>query len=129
MDTSLLLARVFGVVMAIVYLSVLFNRKYYRHVWREISSNKLLLMLSGFIALVLGVLTLQFHPEWTADWRSIITLLGWLMVLQGVVRLAVPDKVIGFSSRLLEANYNALLGVIVIFLIIALFLIYKGFGY
>ena len=32
------------------------------------------------------------HNVWTADWRVVITILGWLAVITGAIRIVCPQQ-------------------------------------
>jgi hypothetical protein len=36
---------------------------------------------------------LNFYREWTRDWRVIVTILGWLFMIGGLVHVLVPGMV------------------------------------
>ena len=52
------------------------------------------------------------HNLWIGDWRVIITLLGWLAIIVGVLRLLLPGKVQGLGDRMMESHAGPILGTI-----------------
>jgi hypothetical protein len=40
--------------------------------------------LSGLLSLLAGLAIVNLHNTWRADWRVIITVLGWLMTIGGI---------------------------------------------
>ena len=46
--------------------------------------------LSGLMAFLAGVAMLNGYHAWTADWRIIVTILGWLLVIAGIIRIVLP---------------------------------------
>lgn len=46
--------------------------------------------LNGTLLFVAGVAILQAYARWTRDWRSLVTLFGWVMTGAGLYRLAQP---------------------------------------
>ncbi len=63
--------------MIIVSLALLANRRRFRRILEEFSRSFALIVFLGLITLVLGLLVVVSHNVWSADWRVIITLLGW----------------------------------------------------
>ncbi len=45
----------------------------------------------GESTLAAGLATVLSHNVWSADWRVIITILGWLWIVGGAVRLGAPQ--------------------------------------
>lgn len=125
---DLLLARVFGIVLMVAYAGVLINLKFYKRLWTDIPRQPLVLFLSGFIALILGVLTLQVHHIWTFDWRGLITLLGWLLVFNGAWRLLLPESAVAFAEKISHDNDGAVYAISGIMFAIGTYLALVGFG-
>ena len=90
MDLSIFLAKVVGLYLLIIGLGMLINRKEFEPLIRQAMKDKLLIFLSGTMALLLGLLVVLSHNVWTPDWRGLITLLGWLTLLKGLMRVLLP---------------------------------------
>ena len=56
------------------------------------SASPALMFLSGVITLPAGLAIVLTHNVWTADWRVLITILGWLAVIGGAIRISVPQQ-------------------------------------
>lgn len=124
---DILLARVFGIVLMVAYGSVLLNLPFYKRLWADIPRQPLVLFMSGFIALVLGVLVLQVHNAWTFDWRGLITLLGWLLVLNGAWRLLLPQHALAFAEKISQNNDGLVYAISGVMFAIGAYLAYVGF--
>jgi len=125
METSIFLAKVIGLFGTISVLAVLVRYQETLKLEQEAAQNRLWIYTSGFFILILGVLLVVSHSVWVWDWRVIITILGWTVLLKGSMRIFFP----GLVKRLIEkktrsgrfwlAEAAALL--------IGLYLVYKGF--
>ena len=122
MELSIFLAKVLGLYLVIVPLAVLVNRKHLPRLVEEFSTNIGLNILASIFALVLGLLVVVSHNIWTADWRVIITILGWLTLAKGVVRLLFLEQV----QKL--ARISLKLWFLVLFVLVGLYLSYVGFS-
>ena len=98
METSIFLAKVIGLFGTISVLAVLVRYKASLKLEQEAVQNHLWIYTSGFFILILGVLLVVSHPVWVWDWRLIITILSWTVLLKGVMRIFFPDAV----KRLIE---------------------------
>ena len=125
MELSIFLAKVLGLYLVIVPLAVLVNRKHLSRLVEEFSTNLGLNILASIFALVLGLLLVVSHNVWTADWRVIITILGWLTLAKGVVRLFFLKQVQKLSRISLKPWWAV---VLVLFLLVGLYLSYVGFS-
>ena len=92
MATSIFLARLIGPVMALVGVSVLANEAAFRKLAQEFLRSPALIFLSGMILMPAGLAVVLSHNVWVADWPVIITLLGWIAVISGAVRIFAPDR-------------------------------------
>ncbi len=90
MQTSILIARLLGPVLAVAGLAGLINPKAVQELAREFLASRALIFIAGVLALVAGLAIVNTHNLWTAGWPVIITIFGWLAVLGGVLRMAFP---------------------------------------
>lgn len=88
---SITVARILGLLYLSVTVGCIFRKDYFRDILKVFSENALLAYFSGFMALVLGGLLVHLHNEWTADWTVLITIVGWIALLKGIVLLAYPN--------------------------------------
>ena len=47
------------------------------------------IFLDGGVPLVLGLVTVVLHNLWVADWRVVITILGWVSLIPGTLQIAL----------------------------------------
>lgn len=125
MELSLFLAKLFGLYLFIVCLAVLYNRDLVPVLVRELGSTTSVPVFSGAILLILGLLVTLSHNVWSADWRVIITFLGWLTLLKGCLRLFLPQEVLRWGARVASGPAHRIL--LVVFLVIGLYLVIVGF--
>jgi hypothetical protein len=90
MQTSIFIARLIGPVMIVAGLSVLLNRQGFRSMADDFLASRGLMFLAGMMVMLAGLAIVLTHNVWTADWRVIVTLFGWLMVIAGAIRILEP---------------------------------------
>lgn len=126
MAYSIFLAKLLGLIMVILYGSVLLRLNEYRQIWKNLPDQKFLIMLSGFIALLLGLLLVLTHNIWAFDFRGLITVLGWIILASGILRLLFPTEMIKYALKLISNDY-CLKGELIVLFLLGLFLTYVGF--
>ncbi len=126
METSLLIARILGPFYIAVGLGVLINRGFFERAAQGVEESPALFYISGALAYAVGALILAFHNQWSS-WPAVITLLGWLAVLKGVMRIAAPDYSRAIVARAL-ASPNRLLGTGIFALVLGAYLSAMGFA-
>ena len=115
MSLSVYLAWIFGPFFIVVGLSMLLNRAYYRDMVERFFNDPQDYFFSGAAALAGGLALVAGHNVWVVDWPLLITLVGWAMVVKGVLRLAVPQFGRGFFTAALKTHSHlALSGVILL---------------
>ena len=125
MEHSIFLAKVIGLYLLIVPAAVFLKRKQFAELANEFVTNLALVFLSGLIALVLGLLIVVSHNVWTADWRAVITFMGWLTLAKGVVRIFFPEKLATLAIDPSSAKWT-LAGIVLLGL--GTYLTYVGFS-
>lgn len=90
MQSSIFIARLVGPVMLVAGLSVLLNRQNFRSFAEQFLESRALLFLAGLVVMSAGLAIVLAHNVWTGDWRTLVTLFGWLLVLGGAVRVIGP---------------------------------------
>jgi drug/metabolite transporter (DMT)-like permease len=93
MQPATVIARLIGPVFAVIGAGILVNPSFYQNVAAEAVQVPSLLYLYGVVLLAAGVAIQNFHREWTRDWRVIVTILGWLFMIGGLIRVLMPGMV------------------------------------
>jgi hypothetical protein len=105
MPTSVFLAKLIGPFFAMVGLSVLINAAAFRGIVKEILKSPALIFLSGLLTLPVGTAIVLTHNVWVTNWPVLITIVGWLGVISGVVRIFAPKQVLTTGKKV-AANKN-----------------------
>jgi hypothetical protein len=125
MELSLLLAKVIGLILMLVAVALLVNRKnvdllfsLYRHPEA--------VFVTGIVETVLGIVFILSHNVWTLDFRIIITVIGWILLVRGVGRVLFPSRVTHMLEKFKKMQSVVAPLLIFVFLIGA-YLAYTGF--
>jgi len=126
MPPAVLTARLVGPLFVIIGLGILINAPFYVGAIVEATHSPTLVYLSGVASLLAGLVILNAYRAWTADWRALVTLLGWVLVVAGVIRIVLPQIVTQLATTLYSGPTSlSVTGVIV--LVIGGFLSFKGY--
>jgi hypothetical protein len=58
----------------------------------QVSRDPALVFLSGVLLFVAGLAIVRVHNRWVADWPILVTILGWLAIISGLVRMLFPAR-------------------------------------
>jgi hypothetical protein len=92
MPTSIFLAKLIGPVALVAAISLFMNTAAYRAMAQEFMRSPALFYLSGLLTMTTGMAIVLTHNVWVADWPVLITIFGWLAVIAGAARIALPDQ-------------------------------------
>lgn len=87
---SYFLAQLIGLYMLVVGVVVTLRRCSLMPAVAELVKNKGVLILLGFVELAAGIALVLTYPRITLDWMGIISLVGWMMVIESLVYLTMP---------------------------------------
>ena len=81
----------------------------------EMTDNKAFVISTGYITLIMGLVTVILHNVWVADWRVVITILAWFTVIKGIQKIGFPEFIHEQAQRfkkgqMLSAAIMILLG-------------------
>ena len=105
---------------------MLANGATYRQMAAQFLSAYPFIYFFGVLALVSGLAILNVHHAWTADWRSAITLIGWLLTCIGAFRIVAPQFVVFVAGSLLTQQ-GFFWGAGIVFLAFGSFITFKGY--
>jgi hypothetical protein len=126
MPTSIFLAKLMGPILALGGLAMLINRKELEALAQEFLRSRALFFLLGLVDFAIGLAIVLTHNVWIADWRIIITLLGWFLLVRGAVRVLIPDQIKPIGTKLLR-NANVVTGSVAATFVLGLVLSYFGY--
>jgi hypothetical protein len=126
MTTSIFLAELIGPVCLVIGAALFINGAGLRALLFEFIDSPALIFLSGIFTMTAGLAIVLTHNVWAADWRVVITLIGWLAVIGGAIRIAVPQQTIEFG-RIMLTNIYTVPVVMGIYLVIGALLTYFGY--
>lgn len=126
MERSLFLARLLGPTFVAIAVGMLVNLGMYQTMIAEALHPGIVFYLSGLLSLFAGLAIVNLHNRWQADWRVIITVLGWLMTIGGIIRIVLPQVAIAVGSTIYSGRASAIVAALIIGTLGA-FLSFKGY--
>jgi hypothetical protein len=92
MKLTLLLAKVFGVALFVIGIALIVYRDHFAQITRDFLQQKLLRTVISFTEMVVGLFIVIGHNVWSPPPAAVITLLGWMFVLEGAAYLLQPER-------------------------------------
>ncbi|WP_339895468.1 hypothetical protein [uncultured Algibacter sp.] len=111
MDNSIFLAKFWGWYLIIFFLILSFNPKRIKQIFNDLNDEKFLI-ISSFVAIIIGLLNILFHNIWEPNWKLIITLIGWVSLFIGLSLFIFPKRTIAIlkfiNIKLVQVIYTLL---------------------
>ena len=117
-------------VLSLAYLAIgvgmLINPDVYKKLYEDFIENTSTLYFGGIMALVIGYLLVTFHNVWEMDWHVIITVIGWIALIKGMLILVRPKAMIALTKAMIKKE-GSLKIMSVFVIIVGLFFSFLGF--
>ena len=125
MELSFFLAKVIGLLLMLVAASLLINRKNVDLLF-DVYEHAAAIYITGTLETLLGIVFALSHNVWTPDFRLIITIIGWSLLVRGVGRIFFPSHVASILKKFRAARsiFTPLLAIV---FLIGAYLTYNGF--
>ena len=83
METSIFLAQLMGIFSLVMGFSMLAKQKMLISIFHELSDSRALSYILGTLEFLLGLLVILNHNVWELSPRIIITIIGWVILIEG----------------------------------------------
>lgn len=124
MDMSLLLAKLLGLYFLISATLYIFRTVQVKAAAKELAGSRSTLAVSGEISLIFGLLVVLDHSIWELNWKGLVTLLGYLFILRGILRIAFPSQIKALAAKIISTYFGLF---VLVLLVIGAYLTYCGF--
>jgi hypothetical protein len=125
METTILLSKALGICLVVIGAAIILRRRYFLAAFAAFVEQRLLRIVASMIELAAG-LFLVVRNAWSPLPAAVITLIGWMAVVEATVYLLLPDTVL---ARLMETFNTAGWYVVGGVLAIGTGLYLAGFGF
>jgi hypothetical protein len=93
----------------------------------QISGDPGLIFLSGILLFVAAIAMVRTHNIWVGGWPVVVTVLGWLAVLSGLLRMLFLIQLAAIAAEVGRNPAWIILGTVVL-LALGGFLSFKGYS-
>jgi uncharacterized protein YjeT (DUF2065 family) len=101
-QASIFLARLLGPLLLLPGIGLFVSPRAFRTMATEVVGSVTLVYLFGLFDLAAGLAIVLTHNVWVASWRVLITLIGWLMLIRGAVRVIATEWIMGYAGKIIR---------------------------
>lgn len=127
MSQTIILSKVIGLFLVIVAPIIIIQRHDFATVVSAFAKDRLMRVMMSAIELIAALFLVLLHNAWSSPPAAIISLFGWMMLIEAVVYLAAPNHIVqGLVAAFNTPVFYVIGGVIALSL--GLYLTGYGFG-
>ncbi len=121
MEISIFFAKLWGSFFVIFGLLFIIVRQLGRTI--EMTEDRVFVISTGYILLLMGLVTVILHNVWVWGWPLVITVIGWSTLLKGVGKTGFPDLIHQQAQRFKNRQWLSAF----LLLILGAWLLWVGF--
>ena len=119
--------QLFSLVYLAVGIGLLINPDFYKKLFTDFCESAAVMYLGGLMALAVGFLILAHRGiRCTQDWAMILSLIGWLALIKGILILVRPKIIIAMAKAMAKKE-NLLKIEAIVVIILGLAFSFLGF--
>lgn len=111
MENSIFLAKFWGWYLIIFFFILSLNPRRIKQIFNDLNDEKFLI-ISSFMAIIMGLLNILFHNIWEPNWKLIITFIGWASLFIGLSLFIFPKRTVAIlkfiNIKLVQVIYTLL---------------------
>ena len=121
LEITIFFARLWGSFFIIFGLLFIITKQLGKTI--EMTDDKAFVISTGYITLIMGLVTVILHNVWVASWEVIITILGWSTLIKGISKVGFPEQIHKQAQRFKKKQWISA----VIIILLGAFLLWKSF--
>lgn len=123
---SIWISKILGPIILALSMSMILTPDSLQETTRRFLADRPLVLISGVLAMTAGLSIVNTHNLWVLDWRLIVTLFGWALLLGGAVRVVAPRFVDRVGGAMVDRpNVTRFAGAV--WALLGAYLTYRGY--
>lgn len=102
MEQAVWLASIFGPMLIVISLWTLLRTQEIDRLWTSVKATPAAFYLGAILNLLIGFTILSLYNSWSPSLAVLVTILGYLQVIRGILALFCHDKMLKWSQKLIS---------------------------
>ena len=115
MAASIIYAKVLGLYLTILGVCMLVSCKSIKQRIGAIKANSEATLIIGFFELLIGLFIVVTHNIWVSGWQVIITIFGWMMVVEAITAIINPAGLVSCYKKCTEGKGFCIMSAVALF--------------
>jgi hypothetical protein len=120
------IAGLVGPTLLAMAAGILLNLESFPAMAEQVSRDPALIFVSGILLFVAGLAIVRAHNLWSGGWPVLVTILGWLAIISGLIRILFPTRLAALAAGLGQSTVLIAAGAVVM-LVIGAFLSFEAY--
>lgn len=112
LETSIFFARLWGSFFVIFGSLFILTRQLGKTI--EMTDDKAFVISTGYITMIMGLVTVILHNVWELNYKLAITILGWSTLLKGIAKIGFPELIHKQAQRFKKNQWISALFLIIL---------------
>ncbi len=126
MEHSVYLAQLLGPILVLLGLSYAFRLNSFPKLIKDFAKDSGLMHISVLLMMLGGVALILAHNVWEWGWPLIITILGWAVLLKGLLYAFFPGAMLKMATKMMKMKWIFVFAVL-LWVVFGLGLTYYGY--
>jgi len=126
-ELTTVFAQYLGPIMLVIGVSLIANKKFFVAMFKEMEKCKMLMLLSGILAMVAGFAIVLNHCLFTSFTVGLITVIGMASLLKGLLLILLPNTMLAIVKFYLKRIDKFLIWDALGAIVLGGYLIYVGY--
>ncbi|MFC2128160.1 hypothetical protein ACFLRU_07300, partial [Bacteroidota bacterium] len=109
METTVYIAKIISIIYISFGLGLFINGNFYKAALTSMVGNAPFLIFGGFVAIVVGMSIITFHDYWGYNLQGVVSFIGLLALVKGILILVIPSKFIGLKKMFESGKFYNML--------------------
>jgi len=96
---SIFLGKLIGLAWLIVGIALVTRPQSFQDTVKDVAKSNAIMTLISFIPLVIGLAIVIGHNVWIKHWTVLITIIGWLVLICGLMRLFFHKEIMKYMAK------------------------------
>jgi hypothetical protein len=127
MEMTKMIGGLVGPTLVALGVAILINSGNVSALAEGVSRDPALILMSGMLSFIAGLAIVRAHNRWIWSWPVIVTVVGWLLIVGGLVRFLFPMWLARVAQGM-TPNTGVIVAEAIIFLLAGGFLSFKAYG-
>ena len=100
MEISIFMAKIIALIYIPLGIAMLTGQLKAKEMFANYEKSPVLTLFVGIFAVIAGTFLVTYHNIWVKNWPVLVTLLGWIGVIEGVLFIAFPKPMLKAGKKI-----------------------------